>query len=302
MLVAAVVAVGCGRESRLSTTEEAMSLARRSRHPAVIGGLEISRNENVSLGYPHMTQGDAEVLISRKQYVLSWNKDRRVLNWSAWRLEAGDIGATGRSNNFEPDQDLKAYLAQTDAGEPVDPLDFRGSCFDRGHQVPSGDRTAAVPDNQQTFLMSNMIPQTAYLNRVIWEHLEAYARSLVLQPSGGALYQFAGTVFSDHAAAIGPHQDIDVPTKNFKIIVQMPPSSHAQARPSMPRVLAAVMMPNRTSKGTDPVEDHSQACDDAQSFGAPGPGDAVAGDWRQYEVSLEQIEAEAHIDFSFLQP
>lgn len=36
---------------------------------------------------------------------------------------------------------------------------YTGSGFDRGHNVPSADRTRTVADNSTTFLMTNIIPQ-----------------------------------------------------------------------------------------------------------------------------------------------
>ena len=47
-----------------------------------------------------------EVLISRNEYVISYNRSTRMLNWAAWKLEAADIGHVGRSNNFIPDQNF----------------------------------------------------------------------------------------------------------------------------------------------------------------------------------------------------
>lgn len=297
---AAVIASGCGRIGAPSSTQSDESLERHSQHADVIGDAPLAGNPNIALGYPTMTGDEPEVLISRSQYVISWNKQRRNPNWVAWRLTSANIGSTGRSNDFAIDSELSTYLTAHHAGTPVGPNDYRGSCFDRGHQIPSGDRTDVVANNRATFLMSNMAPQTAYLNRVIWEHLEAYARTLEPDSSAAPLYQIVGTVYPDQPAAIGPNHDIAVPSFSFKVIARLPrrSSRNPHAHPSL---VTAVMMPNVNSDGSDPIANNAKACNDAAaSTSAPASGDEAATDWQRYEVSVAQIEAAAHVDLSFL--
>ncbi len=37
---------------------------------------------------------------------------------------------------------------------------YRGTGYDRGHFVPSGDRTNTPEQNTATFMLTNIIPQT----------------------------------------------------------------------------------------------------------------------------------------------
>ncbi|MDO9182302.1 MAG: DNA/RNA non-specific endonuclease, partial [Bacteriovorax sp.] len=137
----------------------------------VLGNAPLEGNPNLAFKLP--ANNNNEIIISRDQYILSYDKIRRSPFWVAWKLEADQIGNSGRANKFLQDTDLEVYLNKSAPTlHAVDPNEYKGSCFDRGHQVPSADRTDSKENNQATFLMSNMIPQTPYLNRVIWEHLE----------------------------------------------------------------------------------------------------------------------------------
>ena len=79
---------------------------------------------------------------------------------------------------------------------------YRRSGYDRGHMTPSGD----MPDEhaqQQTFSLANMVPQTAALNRGVWEGIESAVRDLAVRQ--GELYVVTGPVFAgQELKSIGP--------------------------------------------------------------------------------------------------
>jgi endonuclease G len=92
-------------------------------------------NPNVRFGMPAPAHADPEssreaFLISRPQYVLSYNAKTRTPNWVCWRLRRDDIGTAARAP-FEPDHALpKGVIAR------VNSHDYDNSGFDRGHNVP----------------------------------------------------------------------------------------------------------------------------------------------------------------------
>ena len=93
--------------------------------------------------------------------------------------------------------------------------DYRRSGYDRGHMTPSGD----MPDEQaqqQTFSLANMVPQTAELNRGIWEGVESAVRHLAERE--GELYVVTGPAFDgQQLASIGP-DGVLVPTSTWKAV------------------------------------------------------------------------------------
>jgi DNA/RNA endonuclease G (NUC1) len=168
-----------------------------------------------------------------------------------------------------PDPDLQTFLSGTGKA-PVTKNEYTGSCFDRGHQVPSADRDVSPEVNQLTFYMSNMIPQTAFLNRVMWEHLESFTRDLVVLQNK-KVYVIAGPIFDEDFGAIGPNKDIPVPSKDFKILVIL---DHDQnlGDPNVTPQIIAVVMPNLLATGEKPNENKDELCKETQN---PVPGGVV---------------------------
>ncbi len=246
-------------------------------------GLPIEQNPNLFLKAP--STDASEIILSREQYIISYNKFRRSPNWVAWKLAANLMGKSGRSNQFSVDQDLNNYLSQTmNSKGAVTSTEYRGSCYDRGHQVPSADRTDSLSNNETTFLMSNMIPQTAYLNRIIWEHLERHSRNLV-QKQEKKLYILSGPIYDQDFGHIGPQKDIPIPSKNFKIIYVL------DSKNKIIETLA-VIMPNTLRDGTMAIKDAEGNCPGLQV------SDTDSQDWEKYKTSIQEIEKISGLSFA----
>jgi endonuclease G len=252
-------------------------------------GVPLNQNSNLALQAPETSE--PEIILSREQYVLSYNKVRHTPNWVAWKLENQDIGSTGRTNSFAVDPDLSAYLLKTNSEyKAVIETDYKGTCYDRGHQIPSADRTDNVADNTMTFFMSNMIPQTAYLNRVIWEHLEQYSRNLV-QKQAKKLYIVSGPIYDQNLGEIGPEKNILVPSKDFKIIYILNADQDYTSIDSNTETIA-VIMPNILEDGSTPSSNIEAAC--------PKLDTKIEdkADWQKYKTSIQEIEKLSGINFS----
>ena len=260
---------------------------------AVVGDIPLEKNPQVSLGRPSSSNSNA-ITVSRKQFVVSWDYRLRIPEWVAWTLNKRLLGDVARSNTFRFDWDLDEALVERNH-ESVSPTDYAGSCLDRGHQVPSGDRTASDTDNESTFLMSNIIPQSSHLIRTIWVSLERFLRRQVLELNQ-VIQIYAGSVPDPKGSAIGPDKDIHVPSANFKVAVFLPKrGSGDQAKVRY----FAVNFPNVTSKGTNPVKDHKQACWDSEHTARLDEKNRRPL-WRVYLTKLSAIEKASGIKFSFL--
>lgn len=258
-----------------------------ARVEAVIGSVPLKQNDNISI---MPTMRNSEIIISREQYVISYSKTHRAPNWVSWKIDADQLGSVTRTNKFKEDHDLDNYLSSHGGGHAVLPSDYKDSCFDRGHQIPSGDRTDTEANNEMTFEMSNMIPQTPYLNRVIWEHLESYTRTLVTD-QGKKIYVIAGPIYDEDFGSIGPNQDIPVPSKDFKIIFILNSNQDASdIDRSTPHI--AVIMPNLLKNGQKPIA-NTPNCGGSMKEASGGGHD----DWRQYQTTIKDIEEQAGINF-----
>lgn len=198
---------------------------------------------HLALGNPSQAVADpaqpANYLISRDQYALSYHRDRGTPNWASWHLELADLGTVDRSN-FTADTSLPAGWYR-----PT-PSDYLNTGYDRGHMVPSADRNATVPDNEATFLMSNIIPQAPDNNQGVWGNLEEHSRDLVRQ--GSELYIVAGVFGSAGTIASGK---ITVPASVWKAILVLPAGDDDLSRVSAETPVIAVRIPNINGVNAD---------------------------------------------------
>jgi endonuclease G, mitochondrial len=103
--------------------------------------------------------------------------------------------------------------------------DYKYSKFDRGHMAPAGDCKQSSTAMDQSFLLTNICPQSPELNRVWWAHFEKHVRGLTEQYKKvevftGPLYLPTDDVDGKryvHFSVIGPN-DVAVPTHFFKLL------------------------------------------------------------------------------------
>ena len=142
------------------------------------------------------TASTTNYLVVKKGYVMSDNGVEGRANWVGWTLKASDVGPVERSNRFREDSELPSRFKR------VDDDDYAHSGYDRGHLCNSEDRTASEYLNEETFLMSNIIPQTPTLNRGPFKFLEAYCRKLAVK-KGQQLLIYSGGIGSVDRLASG---------------------------------------------------------------------------------------------------
>ena len=144
-----------------------------------------------SVGVPNISGASSasttNYLSVKKGYVMSYNGVEGRANWVGWTLKSSDIGTIHRSDRFVQDESFPRGF------KIVDEKDYSRSGYDRGHLCNSEDRTSSYNLNEETFLMSNMIPQTPELNRGPFKMLEEYCRKLAIK-KGQNLLIYAGGI------------------------------------------------------------------------------------------------------------
>ena len=213
-----------------------------------------SNNPHIALGNPsHAGQENIDnYLIDREQYVLAYSQSHGILRWASWVLSPNWVGSTDRQNNFRPDGILPKGTYQ------VTPRDYTNSGYDRGHMVPSADRTATERDNSATFLMTNIFPQIAENNRGPWRELENYCRDLLYQE--GKILYIIGGVYGQKRPIVKDR--VIPPSRIWKVIVIF------DGEPTVDNVtyntdIIAVDMPNKNY---------------------------VEEQWQTYQTSIDRIE------------
>lgn len=192
-------------------------------------------NQPLLLGNPSQARSadPNNYLMLRPTYALAYDRSRGTARWVSWHLALDDLGAAGRSE-FASDPDLPGDWYR------VASSDYTRSGYDRGHLLPSADRTASPEINQSVFYMTNIIPQAPDNNQGPWSDLEEYSRSLVR--NGNELYTIAGVAGSLGALAGG---QVTIPEYVWKVIVVLPAGSDDLARITASTEVIAVSMPNR---------------------------------------------------------
>ncbi len=238
--------------------------ATTNRYPA------LNRADNLALGNPSgAAAGDPNnYLISRPQYVLSYNRSRGIANWVSWRLSPSWKGDAKRNDNFRPDPELPSgwYAARTS--------DYTNTGFDRGHLCPSDDRDATPEDNAATFLLTNIVPQAPRHNREVWKSLEDYERQLM--SNGSDVYIIAGASGSGGTGQNGyattlANGNLTVPATLWKILILVPAGS----------------------------TDTFQINENTRVIAVNIPNDQLAADkpWRAYLTSVDELEKLTGYDF-----
>lgn len=232
---------------------------------------DVSISNNPNSSSVHLTFGNpsnavtntlypANYLMEKSQFVLSYARDNGTPNWVSWHLDTSWLGTTPRQDSFSGDSTLPAGWYK------VVSTSYSGSGYDRGHMCPSADRTLTVADNDATFKMTNMVPQTADNNRVTWEGLEEYSRNLVTT-DGDELYIISGTY--GNAGTINSGH-IVVPTYTWKVIIVLPAGTDDLSRVTSSTRTIAVWVPNQTG---------------------------INNDWKTYRVSVDYVESMTGYDF-----
>ena len=92
--------------------------------------------------------------------------------------------------------------------------DYRGSGYDRGHNVPAGDMSNER-SMAQSFSLSNMMPQARQNNQGIWaKNVEEPTRAYVKR-SAGDIYVFTGSV--GNSGSIGKGR-VTIPSHLYKLV------------------------------------------------------------------------------------
>ncbi|MFP3942140.1 MAG: DNA/RNA non-specific endonuclease [Thermoanaerobaculia bacterium] len=163
--------------------------------------------------------------VVREGYVLRHSSVDKIALWVCEHVEPGELqGDARRRDDFDPDPELEP-------GQRAELADYRGSGYDRGHEAPAGNQKASQRLNDETFFLSNMIPQEPGNNRQVWRELEKLTRDWVAEGVVPSAWIVTGGFFydpdeEDEATADGliPFQaigdnQVSVPTHVYKVVL-----------------------------------------------------------------------------------
>jgi DNA/RNA endonuclease G, NUC1 len=194
-------------------------------------------------------------LMAKPTYSLSYNRDKGIPNWVSWHLDQSWSGTLARVDTFRADPAVPPdwYRVQS--------TDYSGSGFDRGHMTPNADRDNQnrIPINQETYLMTNMVPQSPDNNQGPWAEFENYLREQLALNGGQEMYVVSGPLGvggsgSNGAANAIADGHVTVPAFTWKVVLVLTNGDDDVSRASCSSRTIAVLMPNIQGIRNDPWE------------------------------------------------
>ena len=193
------------------------------------------------------------IFLCRMGYLLAHDPGFKTPIWVIERLTKERAqGTHPRKDAFKADLELHP-------SERAELSDYKGSGYDRGHMAPAANVKWDVIAMQESFLLSNMVPQVGKkMNQGIWAALEEKVRNWAIER--GEVFIYTGPIYNNDEASetIGANK-VGVPDKLYKIVFD-PEAEEA----------IAFLMPNA------PLE---------------------TKDLPKYIVSIREIEAETGLNF-----
>jgi endonuclease G, mitochondrial len=165
----------------------------------------IPTNEDKNPNLEPISSGD---VVRHTYYTLAYSENDEQTYWVFYKLTPELINGTQeRTEDFRADPMVSTLSASLD--------DYKGSGYDRGHLCPAADMTLNYTSMSESFYLSNISPQVAGFNRVIWSTLEDRVRKWAIHYS--EIYVVTGGILNNKIGTIGVNQ-VTVPSSFYKIV------------------------------------------------------------------------------------
>ena len=165
----------------------------------------------VTAGLPENLDPNRSIsVLTNHGYLVGYCESLKNPIWVAYRI--------GKTKTPLDSARANQFLTDTRTTSKVSDEDYRGSGFDRGHMAPN----FAIKTNYgklaqlETFLMTNISPQTAKLNRSIWRKLEHKVAAKYAQDLSD-IWVITGPIFDDDPPKM--HSGVSIPHSFYKIVV-----------------------------------------------------------------------------------
>lgn len=173
------------------------------------------------------------VVLCKKRYAIGFSVAQKAPMWVSEKLTADNVKAANitRKDNWRPDP-LINPKSQPQQSE------FIGVSYDKGHMVPYEDLADDAEAADESFLLTNIVPQYFSQNRGVWKNIEGKVRKLAL--TKGPIYVVTGPIFTS-TTPLTLKLGTPIPDSTYKVIFV----------PSTKEVYALVVPNNATAKSTD---------------------------------------------------
>ena len=207
-------------------------------------------------------------LMEKPTYTLSYNRDKGTPNWVSWHLDTSWFGSLVRVDTFRPDPAVPPDWYRVQA------TDFFTTGFDRGHMTPNADRDNEnrIPINQETYLMSNMVPQAPDNNQGPWANLENDLRGILTAGGENEIYIVSGPLGVGGSGSNGGTTttvaggNVTVPAYTWKVALVLSKGDDDVSRVTANTRTIAILMPNSQGIRSVPWQNYLTTVDNIEAL------------------------------------
>lgn len=129
----------------------------------------------------------------------------------SWKLYAADVVGVVKRGKWSFRKDIRVNKPRATSS------DYNRSGYQRGHMCPSADWVSNASRMKDTYIMTNVVPQTSGLNNGTWKHDEAATRLAAIMYD--SVLVVCGVIFDPHPPKrIGRH-GVAVPDRFWKRVI-----------------------------------------------------------------------------------
>ena len=172
-------------------------------------GNTIDTDTAEAIDFNYLPTNTTNAVYKHKTYTLSYAEEYEQAEWVAYELDEDDINYTTYDRPFfEVDDEVITGSAHW--------RNYKNSGYNKGHLCPAGDRKKNFNEYEETFLTSNISPQTYNFNSGIWNRLEQKVRYWAQRYDG--VYVVTAGVLEDDLKTIG-YEHVAVPKYFYKVVL-----------------------------------------------------------------------------------
>lgn len=173
-------------------------------------GFQSSCAQDECIEKPALLKERNEIILKRKGFLVSYNKDYKIPNWTAWHLTLDHAdGEIKRFGSYWEDEEVPKPRATKD--------DYKGNGWSHGHMCPAGDNKWDSVAMRESFLLTNVCPQDKSLNSGLWNKIEQDCRRWAKKY--GDVYIVCGPVLLNRTHETIGENKVVVPEAFFKVVL-----------------------------------------------------------------------------------
>ena len=201
----------------------------------------LQKQESNAIEMANVISNIPNQILSKLGYTVSYNHYTKCANWVAWHLTRAHAEDTTFPRSGVPYFDENGYACgigrvtlETQRGdyfldlqaeEPRQQLmDWPNNEYgmEHGHLCPAADNRWSMAAMNQSFLLTNMCPQTHKLNSGVWQSLEDDCRNWAIRY--GEIFIATGPIFYNGISRTIGKGKVGVPDAFYKVIFRMYPT------------------------------------------------------------------------------